>query len=496
MTMLFRLCMIGLHAASWMVCEEDRYEWLREWASELWHIHAAVKNAPLREQMEMLRFARGAFSDAFWLAVHNRRLRGWKLPVFHSPLQCLIALFVLALAATGLALIHPEIRNAVLPPSTYEEARSLVLIARDGYTQTEKPSVRLDEFRNWTRNTQHLYSELAFYQMLERRVHIGHGSEATLSIARSSNNLFHVIDSPSLSGNNVSLIKDKPQALLSEAAWRTLFHRDRHIIGHTLLIAGEKAIIIGVAARDSWQLPGKADVWLLETDARMNELPMGAMGFVVARLQTSLLNQGAGDSLHMLVPNGDGDYSGFTCTVLIKRLREPLYLFAFTAMLALLALPATTSLPLGDYPLHPGRQSWSIRIRRWVFLAAKLLLLVPILCFGPIAITHWAASLQATTVASIQGCITFATTLFALRWMLRDQRRRCPVCLQLLRNPVRVGQPSRNFLAWNGTELICVGGHGFLHVPELPTSWCSTQRWLYLDPSWRTLFRPPVPISF
>jgi hypothetical protein len=74
--------------------------------------------------------------------------------------------------------------------------------------------------------------------------------------------------------------------------------------------------------------------------------------------------------------------------------------------------------------------------------------------------------------------------------MLLDQRRRCPVCLQMLRNPVRVGQPSRNFLAWNGTELICVAGHGFLHVPEMPTSWFSTQRWLYLDASWRSIFRP------
>ena len=89
-----------------------------------------------------------------------------------------------------------------------------------------------------------------------------------------------------------------------------------------------------------------------------------------------------------------------------------------------------------------------------------------------------------------QLIVTFATALAGLRWLLRDQRRRCPVCLQLLRNPVRVGQPSRNFLAWNGTELICVVGHGFLHVPELPTSWFSTQRWLYLDSSWKSIFRP------
>ena len=43
-------------------------------------------------------------------------------------------------------------------------------------------------------------------------------------------------------------------------------------------------------------------------------------------------------------------------------------------------------------------------------------------------------------------------------------------------------------LAWYGTELICVKGHGLLHVPEIPTSSYSRQRWLRLDPSWRELF--------
>ena len=62
----------------------------------------------------------------------------------------------------------------------------------------------------------------------------------------------------------------------------------------------------------------------------------------------------------------------------------------------------------------------------------------------------------------------------------------------LLTCPARVGEPSRNFLAWNGTELICAGGHGFMHVPEMATSWFGTQRWLHLDPSWSGLFLAPV----
>jgi hypothetical protein len=81
--------------------------------------------------------------------------------------------------------------------------------------------------------------------------------------------------------------------------------------------------------------------------------------------------------------------------------------------------------------------------------------------------------------------------LFGLRWVLRDQRQRCPVCLRRLTHPAHVGEASRSFLAWNGTELICAGGHGLLHIPEIQTSWFSTQRWLYLDPSWDVLFADP-----
>jgi hypothetical protein len=78
---------------------------------------------------------------------------------------------------------------------------------------------------------------------------------------------------------------------------------------------------------------------------------------------------------------------------------------------------------------------------------------------------------------------------------IRGQRQRCPVCLGMLTHPARVGEPSRNFLAWNGTELLCAGGHGLLHIPEISTSWFSTQRWLYLDPSWESLFTQAELIS-
>jgi len=91
----------------------------------------------------------------------------------------------------------------------------------------------------------------------------------------------------------------------------------------------------------------------------------------------------------------------------------------------------------------------------------------------------------------IQFATSFLALLFSFRWALRDQRRRCPVCLRLLTHPARVGHASRSFLAWHGTEFMCGKGHGLLHVPEMATTWFSTQRWLCLDSSWKGLFPEP-----
>ena len=93
----------------------------------------------------------------------------------------------------------------------------------------------------------------------------------------------------------------------------------------------------------------------------------------------------------------------------------------------------------------------------------------------------------------IQLVSSFAIGLFGLRWVLA----RPASALSSLPPPAHPSGPcghesSRSFLAWNGTELICAGGHGLLHIPEIQTrAGSSTQRWLYLDPSWDVLFADP-----
>jgi hypothetical protein len=134
-------------------------------------------------------------------------------------------------------------------------------------------------------------------------------------------------------------------------------------------------------------------------------------------------------------------------------------------------LPSVTDISLGEYPANR---------RRWLFLVVKTILVLPIVLFGSI-------DLFSPIAVGLQPHALIVGGVIGFRWILVDQRRRCPTCLRILGNPTSIGAPSHTLLEWYGTELVCSRGHGLLHVPEIRNSY-SEQRWLRLDSSWSSLF--------
>ncbi len=86
----------------------------------------------------------------------------------------------------------------------------------------------------------------------------------------------------------------------------------------------------------------------------------------------------------MTVYRAYGDADRFECVSLAEQTRQPFSIYLFTLFIACLALPATTPLPLGEYPARAERLGWSVRVRRWLFLAAKLALILPLVYFASI----------------------------------------------------------------------------------------------------------------
>jgi len=351
-----------------------------------------------------------------------------------------------------------------------------------------KPTISAEQYQSWKRRRQDIFDEFAFYKVTEKSLSSAGNRQVAGRIAVASSNIFDLLGVPvRFRAVGAETHVDLPRLVLSDETWKREFGGDLHISGRVVQLDSKVAMVIGVVPEGSWRLPGKIDGWLLVPDAgNLSE----ENGYVVAHLKSSAQTE-LGENWQMSAPTPDGTVVGFTCTSLKERTRGPEGIFLFAIFLACLALPATTSLPLGEYRVSSQKLSWSTRLRRWGFLGSKIALLLPIVYFVSLDLAHLRRTVDPFSSEYIQLVSAFSICLFGLRWVLRDQRQRCPVCLRSLTHPARVGQPSRNFLAWNGTELICVAGHGLLHIPEIQTSWFNSQRWLYLDPSWDVLFADP-----
>ena len=138
---------------------------------------------------------------------------------------------------------------------------------------------------------------------------------------------------------------------------------------------------------------------------------------------------------------------------------RPVYVLLFALFLACLAL--LLLLPRCHWAsIQPHSILGLARIRsqRWAFLAMKIsCLILNLIGFLSLAVISFdALVLTAEGAACTELFTSFAGLLFSFRWALRDQRLRCPVRLNLLTSPARVGHPSRSFLAWHGTELFAL----------------------------------------
>jgi hypothetical protein len=480
-----------LRCAAWLVPGRERAEWLAEWQAELWHVwqHYRRQSAGcFRGCPEINSFCLGAFRDAFWLRWSDPRWLPRRVVRTGSASRCSLCLAAWTAMSLLLCLSLPGARKAI-QPSPYRDSDGLVTISSGGYSGAQLPTIHFRDYQSWRASTQRLFTDIAFYQPIRKRVHVAHHRGAELSIGRASDNLFKLLNLPILSnGVDGSATPYDARLFLSQGAWRGFFGADLRMMGSVTEIAGQRVLIAGVVSQESWQLPGRVDAWLLEDGQQLARLPANSTGFVLARMRTSGSSPPLDGWRSMYVRGEGGSDDRFDCISLAQRARLPFSIFLFTLIVALVTLPATTALPLGEYPRHNGRLPWADRARQWIFLSGKFLLAVPLVSLASVDVAYGIHGLSPTAAQYVELALSYFGFLFAFRWILQDQRKRCPTCLRVLSNPARVGQASRNFLAWNGTELICAGGHGLLHIPEIPTSWFSTQRWLYLDASWGSLF--------
>ena len=259
-----------------------------------------------------------------------------------------------------------------------------------------------------------------------------------------------------------------------------------------IAILHNAALLVPAADRAEWIAEWKAELWYIER---------GATTFCIGSFRDALwLRCSSLSTRHTFSVE-----SPLRCVLLLATLALVSSLFAFGLpsrklliflssppviehfasgclwlyLESLLVLLALNPLTLGEYPANRSVSSLLTRLRRWLFLAVKILLLVPIPLFVCIVLLP---------LFPPAPCIVFFGWIFGFRWILADQRQRCPICLHLLSDSTPVGNAAQLVLGSYGAELVCARGHGSLYAPNIPTSWCSSQRWQHLDP--RASLRP------
>jgi hypothetical protein len=485
-----------LRAASMLVPARQRAEWWREWHAELWHVRDACTpegRLTWDGARESSAFCLGAFQDALCLKGHSRRRFVLRAGIQGSAGQCVLFLAAVLAVSYAIALWLPGVR-AERSLQRHEIRRELVMIEDADGGEYSSPLITAKLYRAWKERRQHYFDDFAFYRVTQELVEhnaawAGTHEPTPWRVARASVNLFALLGLPVEFADPVEKADDGlPRVILSEDVWKKEFGADPHVAGAIVQLGRRKARIAGVAPDGAWGLPGKASAWLLQPDS---ELAAGDEGYVVGHLTPAGTDDMWGRCIRITTFEADGSLDELLGVSIDDGKPGAWVIYLFATILGLLALPAITSVTLGESSLSPQRTSWMRKFCRWGFLSVKIALLFPIAYFVSLDVAYLHTTPDSFASVYIQLLCAFAICLFGLRWVLRDQRQRCPVCLRLVEHPAQVGQASRTFLAWNGTELMCMDGHTLLHVPGMPTSWFGSQRWIYLDASWEFLFAGP-----
>ena len=482
-----------LHSAAVLVPSAGRGEWLAEWRAELWHLCGPDDGARRPGRWEITGFCVGAYRDALALraqaarsGIGPRLVRRGRVAAQAGvgrslqpggPVRSLAVLGMLLGVALGLCLAVPGARD-MWSRAGAQPAETVALLSREGHVSLGGPSIAFGQYAAWKTGGLAAFRGLVFLQVRRVRVEATDEPARVLRVGYASTALAALM--PQLADGSGQAAPEQPYALLTPgaAAWE-LPAGHRH---GKVRIAGRPVPVAGVAGAP-WPLPDAVDLVVLAPDAELARVVAGASGFVLAPRVGSAVHREDAARPYLLVREPASEaVERYECGSLQQRRENPVVLFVTALVLACLALPATTPLPLADAEEMPASLPVRIRARRWGLLAARVGLLVPAAFFGSL----WAAAVLAAAGSAewvyVQAAVAFAALLFGFRWAVQDGRRRCPACLRLLSHPAVVGHASRSFLAWSGTEMLCQNGHGFLYIPEHRTSWSSAQRWLPAHP--------------
>ncbi|HZU28282.1 MAG TPA: ABC transporter permease [Bryobacteraceae bacterium] len=479
--------------ASMLVPRAKRAEWRAEWNAEMWHAWRLLQDRgedghAARRQLR--RWSQGAFADGWWHRLEaldrERLLDEWRRRC-QTPAFCLSAIgAVLGVIVLCSALL--PVTRSVLFPLPYADAGRVATIAQGGVSLALRSGPILKWTRLWQTESRTV-QEFATYTWRKSAIGGAPGLEAHVS-AR----FFSLLGARTAAGRlwtgyGGDVCADC--AVLSYDAAALRYGGAQAAIGKKIFIAGRLFRIAAVLPRGFWFLSRRIAAWTPSTPAEESD-PWLRTG-VVVRLAPDATPKLAETELLSIVRRNDSGLA-WGCLVTVspvqQRVRSVLMSFALGLLLASVIVLAGVHLRIPLFGSGAVRSGFCWRLGP--FFAAKTVLAILAVLLAGLEFTP--ASSITMTGGTDLATEPISTWLFlvgcmgALSWSIHDQRRRCRVCVRRLGLCAHVGCSGCLLLNWAGTEMVCVEGHGMLHVPEMISSWNEPERWTALDESWQDLF--------
>lgn len=491
----FFSCHAILWLASWLVPARQRPDWLRLWTAQAWHwCHFLEESGQFTrdKKLELARFCWSAFPDAFWRRYPREAFLERAGRLRRSPSFCLGAIALTLLLVTLVGGVIPAAQSFLSSPIPNRDR--LCVISLNGKFRRVRSETLFDLALAWRGSK--LLESVAPYSWGPGRL-VAPQRTVSILAARVAPEFFQVLDLPAALGHAFQpgdAQRCGNCVVLSHDIWQQQFHGDRRVIGRHVQLDDSDRIIIGVMPRNFHLLAPQIAVWtLLDSNSPPFSNFVERIG-AVARSKPGASERQLEADLADLTENAGYIFPASMLAVTSEPLQVRRYLgsyllFVFVALAgAMLIVYVRSGNALGRAPV-----SLRHRLAWWSFLVAKSVLLL--IATGLLA---WSAvhRLSVVLVGSVSpmanGVALWLFLILAvgpLSWAIRDQQRRCRVCLNRLGTPIQIGAPGYVLLDWSGTEMVCADGHGVLYLPDSEANWLERDRWDNLDDSWAGLFR-------
>jgi predicted permease len=324
------ICRGVVRAASLVTPRVDRGRWLGEWLAEVDHSWTRPAGAGRRCMLTMRTCT--ALTHALWLRKEQTNMNSllqdlqvsarmlWRQRAFS-----VVAVATLALGIGANSAIFSIVNRTLLTPLPFGNPEQLVQVwetvpAQGIEENTPAPST-LDVWRAGSR----LASGFAAYSSATVNI-TGGGDPERLRSLRASADLIPVLDLHLTLGRGFTADEDRfggPRAvLLTHGFWARRFHSDPSIVGQTVTLDGDAAVVAGVLPDDLPMSLRGVDVWV-PLALKPIESRDSRMLWVVARAKPGVTNaalqqdldaamhrDGAGDGIGVNVKSMDEELRG------------------------------------------------------------------------------------------------------------------------------------------------------------------------------------------